>query len=809
MPSLSRVEAQRRAETVRIDGYDIDLDLTRGAEVFGSTTSIRFRAEPGAETFLDVRPAALHGIRLNGADLDPGALASGRYRLTGLAAVNELVVEATMRYTNTGTGLHRFVDPADGATYLYAGMFLDEAPRVFACFDQPDLKAPVRLRVAADPQWTVVANGAGRVVAPGRWEFAETPPLATYFVCLAAGPYHGVHVTDGDLTFGLYARRSLAAHLDREAPELFEVTRACMDRYHELFGVRYPFGKYDQVFVPEFTFGAMENPGVVTLRDEFVFRAAVTDAERETRAVVVAHEMAHMWFGDLVTMRWWDDLWLNESFAEYMGYRVTAEATRFTAAWTAFAVGRKAWGYAADQRPSTHPVAGDAPDAARALLNFDGISYAKGAAVLRQLVAWVGDEAFLAGLREYFARHAYGNASLADLLDALATTGGRSLTDWSDKWLRTAGVNTVRLAGDAVVQEGEPARPHRIGIGRYGSDGAPLGRTELDLAGPSTPVTLVPADLTVLNDGDLTWAKVRVPDWDRLPALLPRIGDSLTRALLWEAVWEAVRDTVVPAGFFLELVEAALPGEPEVAVVEQVLGNALTVADRYLPDSRPTLHGLCAGLMVDTRGTGRQLAFARGAVRFAGAAADIAGWLAAPRTDFGLPVDDDLRWRVLYRLAALGAAGEAEIDAEYARDRSAAGAEHAARCRAARPDPAGKERAWRIVVADDAVSQRQLFATAEGFWQPGQHAVLEPYVARFVADVPGMATRRTDQVVARLAGLAYPQVLVTPVTLEAMRGLLDRDDLTAALRRQVVDGTDELARSLAIRQLVARAGRAA
>src|SRR5690606_16833205 len=394
---------------------------------FRSTVTIRFRATPGAATFVEVKPARLRAVRLNGAELDPRALDGNRYPLAGLAAENTLVVEADMAYSNAGVGLHRFVDPADGQTYLYAMSFLDEVQRIFAAFDQPDLKAPVTLTVTAPPHWTVAANAPlARPPAAGRWEFAPTSPLATYTVSLIAGPYHARHAEHRGLPLTLYCRQSLAEHLAADADEIFAITRACLDRYQEMFGTPYPFGKYDQAFVPEFTAGAMENPGLVTIRDDHIFRSAVTDAQRELRAFTIAHEMAHMWFGDLFTMRWWDDLWLFESFVAYMGVRVTAEVTRYKRAWTTFGSRRKAAGYAADQRPSTHPIApAEVADTAQALVNFDGISYVKGASVLRQLAAWLGDEAFLAGLRTYLARHRFGNATLRDLLAALSEASGR------------------------------------------------------------------------------------------------------------------------------------------------------------------------------------------------------------------------------------------------------------------------------------------------------------------------------------------------------------------------------------------------
>src|SRR5690349_10411340 len=537
MPSLTRAEATARAATVTVTGYTIDLDVTAEGDTFRSRTVLRFTAEPGATSFVELEPAELLSATLNGAPVAAAALAGERLTLADLAGRNELVVEALMRYSNTGEGLHRFTDPADGRTYLYAPMFLDGARRIFPCFDQPDLKAPVTLAVTAPDGWLVAANGeAAGAAEGGRFQFAATKPLSTYFVSLIAGPYHARTDEHDGIPLALYCRQALAEHLDEQAAEIFTITKQCLDRYHQIFEVRYPFGHYQQAFVPEFNFGAMENPGLVVFRDEFIYRSAVTDSEREQRAMVIAHEMAHQWFGDLVTMAWWDDLWLNESFAEYLGTRITAEATAFTETWTTFAMHRKAWGMRADQRPSTHPVApSDVDDTALALLNFDGISYAKGAAVLRQLVAWVGDEAFLSGLNEHFAAHAYGNATLADLLAAVSKASGRDLTGWADVWLRRAQVNTLRAeverdadgryAAVTLVQTAPDdyptLRPHRIGIGLYdqGADGVVLRRrlVEVDIDpavdGGRTPLPELTgepaADLLLINDGDLTYAKIR------------------------------------------------------------------------------------------------------------------------------------------------------------------------------------------------------------------------------------------------------------------------------------------------------------
>ncbi|MGH3392808.1 MAG: aminopeptidase N, partial [Actinomadura sp.] len=582
MAALTRTEARTRARLLDVHSYAVHLDLTRGAEVFGADTVIRFGcAEPGASSFADLKPVALRGAVLNGRDLDPATLVDGRLPLPDLAADNELRIDADMRYSRTGEGMHRFVDPVDDEVYVYTLCGPDETPRVFGCFDQPDLKAVYEISVTAPDHWTVLSNGTGERRADGRWEFAPTRPISTYLTVVTGGPLHSVHTEHDGIPLGLHCRRSLAPQLDADAAEIFDITRRCFDRYHELFDERYPFGKYDQAFVPEFNFGAVENPGCVLFRDEFLYRSAVTDTERELRAIVIAHEMAHMWFGDLVTMRWWDDLWLSESFAEYMGTQVVTEASRFTTAWTGFAIKRKAWGYDADQRSSTHPVAAQGiDDTAAALTNFDGISYAKGASALRQLVAWVGEEAFLAGLNEYFARHRFGSAELADLLAALTRASGRDVHDWAERWLRTSGVDTLRVepaASGGTLTVAHGTRPHRIHIGLYDLvDGRLVRRERLDAdlgTDGTTGPPLAGADLVLPNDGDLSYAKIRLDgrSWRTVTQALSTIDDQLTRALLWNTARDLVRDAELSPADFLTLVEAHLPPEPVVAIVEAVL----------------------------------------------------------------------------------------------------------------------------------------------------------------------------------------------------------------------------------------------
>jgi aminopeptidase N len=845
MPSLTQAEAVERARQLTVHEYAIDLDLTRGDTTFRSRSTIRFGAtEPDTSTFVELTGALL-GATLNGRALDPGSLDGNKLPLAGLAGpgeVNELVVEADMTYSNTGEGLHRFVDPTDGAVYLYGASCPDAAQRIFACFDQPDLKAPLELAVTAPEEWTVIGNGPGRQVAPGRWEFERTENLSTYLFTVCAGPWHSIHREHDGLRLGWHCRRSMATYLDRDADELFTLTGQCFDWYHRTFEMRYPFGdKYDQVFVPEFNAGAMENVGCVTFRDEWVYRGAVTDADRELRAMVIAHEMGHMWFGDLVTLRWWNDIWLNESFAEYLGFRVASEATRFTDGRASFAGTRKLRGYMADQAPTTHPVAGEAPTAEHAHILLDAISYPKGASALTQLAAWLGDDVFLAGLRRHFARNAYGNATLADLIGAMSEASGRDLADWTERWLRTPQVSTLRPVvevdpdgryASVEVEQTVPAeypvpRSHRIGIATFtlGADGTLTrdDRVEIDVPhdapGGRTPVPALvgrpAADLLLLNDGDLTFANIRFDERsaDRLADTLPALAEPLARALVWGATWDMVRDGEITPERFVELVAAGLPSEPQLSVVSQLLRFGRVAATRYVVPERQdaALAALAAASrrMLDGSepGSGHQLAAAKGLAETATTADDLDvlhGWLSDGAPE-GLRMDAELRWAVLVRLVATGRAGAADIDAELAADPTAEGQVYALRCRAALPDADAKRWAWEALTADRGRPNRHLEALASGFWQPGQDDVTAPYVERFFLDVPATAAWRGPDLLSLVAVLAYPSYAVAPGTVTLAEKLLTREDLNPVLRRTVVDCTHELRVALAARTVSASA----
>ncbi|MFF8589900.1 aminopeptidase N [Streptomyces sp. NPDC015220] len=833
MSVLTRDEAQTRAQLLDVHRYTVDLDLTVGDDTFDSLTVIRFtvRTGPGTgqdatDTFVELKPAELRSATLDGQPLDTGGLIENRLPLKNLTpGEHELRIDAAMRYSRTGEGMHRFTDPADGETYLYTQLFMEDVQRVFAAFDQPDLKAVFDLTVKAPENWTVLANGITEHTGDGVWRAATTPRISTYLVAVAAGPWHSVRTEHRGLPFGIHCRRSLAPHLDADADEILDITRACFDRYHEKFTEPYPFDSYDQAFVPEFNAGAMENPGLVTFRDEFVFRSAVTDTERQTRAVVIAHEMAHMWFGDLVTLKWWDDIWLNESFAEYMGYQTTVDATRFTGAWTEFGVSRKAWGYDADQRPSTHPVAPEAvDDTASALLNFDGISYAKGASALRQLVTWLGEKDFLAGINTHFERHRFANATLADFIDSLASATDRDVHAWAEAWLRTTGVDTLspRVAPTAdgtcaLTVDHRGSRPHRIAVGLYDQDLTDEGRltlrTRLDLDVPQTgpqPIGKRPA-LLLLNDADLGYAKVRF-DPESSQAIregLSGLPDPLTRAVVWNALRDAVRDGELPATAYLETARVHLPHETDLALAEAVLAFArVHIADRYLtPEQRPaalaTLADLCRDLIRRTEDgdhPGLRLIAVRQFIDVAAHPETIAAWLADGTVPGGPELDPELRWRVLARLAVLGATDEAAIAAELERDPSATGQEGAARCRAALPDPDAKRAAWTAMFSGDDLSNYLFTATAQGFWQPEQADLVRDYVPRYYEDVLAPAARRGPAIAAAAGRWAFPAHAVDAAHLTLGEACLRDGDPVPALRRRLVDQLDDLARALRARE---------
>jgi len=850
--NLTRDEAATRSDLLTVQGYRIELDLTGaqadGATTFGSTTVIRFTAnEPGASTFVDLIAESVEAVTLNGERLDPAQVyADSRLELHDLAEHNELRVQARCAYSRTGEGLHRSVDPSDGNVYLYTQFEVPDARRVYATFEQPDLKSRFELTVSAPAHWQVVSNAptpepepidasqsADPSVPAARWQFPATPVMSTYLTALIAGPYHVVRDTytgeHGSIPLGVFCRQSLAEYLD--ADDILLITKQGFAFFEGLFAMGYPFDKYDQLFVPEYNMGAMENIGAVTFRDDLIFRSRATEARYEARSNTILHEMSHMWFGDLVTMKWWDDLWLNESFAEWASHHADSRATRFRDAWTTFCNQRKNWAYRQDQLPSTHPIATDMVDLEAVTVNFDGITYAKGASALRQLVAWVGEDEFVAGLRSYFAKHAWQNTTLADLLVELEAASGRDLSEWTDQWLRTAGVNTMRADFDLdadgaftrfeVVQTAHPdwptLRSHRLGIGLYeiGEGRLTRGRQlEIDVVGERTAVPdlvgVTQPDLLLLNDGDLSYTKIRLDERSQATLIshIAALPDSLARALCWSAAWDMTRDAQMRASDFVRLVLHGVGTESDLTAVQTLLQYGLTALWSY--SDRAKLDALAREWDQQLRalteaaepGGDHQLAFARiyaGSATTPEAADVLAGWLDGSAPLDGLTVDSDMRWALVTGLARLGRYGQDEIDAELRRDDTVTGAQNAAGARAARPGAQDKAWAWDTAVVRQDVPNETQRSVCRAFWQPRQDEVLAPYVDAYLEAAPEAWKRMGPQLATTMLVGLFPRHGDAEV-LARVDEFLAQASLGDATRRYVAEGRADLARALAARE---------
>jgi aminopeptidase N len=836
--NLTREEAATRAALLDITSYSIDLDLTTGDKTFASTTTVRFTCrEPGAETFADLVGAIIHEITLNGERIDEAsAYQNSRIALTDLQAENELVVRADCPYSHSGEGLHRFVDPVDGRVYLYSQFEVPDARRVFTTFEQPDLKSVYTWTVVAPEAWKVVSNAPTPVPEPlgeGRalWAFPESKRMSTYVTALIAGEYHehldvyeGAH---GTIPLGHYCRQSLVAHLDVDA--LLLLTKQGFEFFEEAFDFPYPFQKYDQLYVPEYNAGAMENAGAVTLRDEYLPRSRQDAAFYEFRCSVILHEMAHMWFGDLVTMRWWDDLWLNESFAEWACYHAAVENTAFTESWTGFTNARKNWALRQDQLPSTHPIAADNYDLRAVEVNFDGITYAKGASVLKQLVAWVGIDEFLVGLRQYFKDHAFGNSEFVDLLTALEKASGRELDAWAKEWLQTSGVNTLypeftlnadgsyATLGVRQTASGDNAtlRRHRIGIGLYDEhDGHLVVRrnVEIDIEGELTSVDDLIGEqqpaLLLLNDGDLTYAKIRLDERSLVTVIngLRTLDDSLARALCWGAAWDMTRDAEMPAADYVRLVLQNVGSETDAFGMRAIPAYAGLAVNLYsTPEKRPELRatweaGLRDLLHAAEPGSNAQLILARlyaGSLVSDAGRSEVTGLLDGSVTIAGLDIDTDLRWMLLVGLATAGAADDARIDEELARDQTISGQENAAAARASRPDADAKAAAWHQLVADPEVPNETHRSIAQTFMRFGQEELLAPYAEKYLEAADTVWEELGTHMASNLLEDAFPLPLGSLELVERIDRWLEESPATAAAKRFVREGRDDVVRALA------------
>ena len=838
--NLTRNEAQERAALIKVSSYEIDLDLTTDDKTFSSTTKVRFRAnQVGASTFIDAITHSVQRVILNGIELDAAKVSDGiRIQLDDLALENELEVQATANYMNTGEGLHRFVDPVDNEVYLYTQFEVPDSRRVFAVFEQPDLKATFTFNVTAPAHWKVISNQASPAPIAldskkSVWHFAPTPVISSYITALIAGPYVEVRSqltssSGREIPLGVFSRASLAEFMD--ADYIFEKTRQGFEFYEKAFDQPYPFEKYDQLFVPEFNAGAMENAGAVTFTESYVFRSKVTDAIRERRVVTILHELAHMWFGDLVTMKWWNDLWLNESFAEYASTLATAEATEWHGAWTTFTALEKSWAYRQDQLPSTHPIVAEINDLEDVQVNFDGITYAKGASVLKQLVAWVGKDEFMAGVANYFKKHAYKNTELNDLLVELEATSGRELRSWSKLWLETAGVNTLRPiietdsnnlitrfeVAQTAISERPTLRPHRMAIGFYNLVNSKLqrvSRVEIDVDGPSTSIQeligLQLPDLVLLNDDDLAYAKIRLDQksWSTALANLSNFEDSLARTLVWGAAWDATRDAEANPREFIQLVINNIASETESTTMLTLLRQLVTTAYQFVsPLHRSEVINQVGNDLLRLAneakpGSDAQLQFTKFFAVFA-STPELLDELQALRdgtnTLNGLKIDADLSWELLAGLVVGGRADSKDIDVALAADNTSNGQKAAAGARAMLPTSTGKQAAWHTLTKTNELSNILVDAASLGFVRVADTSLLEPFVDEYFENAVRIWNSNTFKIAEYLIENLYPLPLASQDLADKTRHWIDKPEIKEipALRRILVESLSSVERAL-------------
>lgn len=834
---LSRLEAEERAALIRVRRYDVVIDISAAAvadlDTFTSRTTVEFdSAQVAGSSFIDLAATRLIGATLNGADVRHD-WKGGRLQLDGLMSHNVLEVEAEFAYGGEWQGMQRMVDSIDGELYVRTTTFIAEAPKIFACFDQPDMKGRYTFHVRAPKPWTVISNapvdtverlsGADQIV-----HFQQTQPLATYVTAVMAGPFHRtvdvVEGPDGPIELGICCTASDAKVIDPE--HILGLTKAGFDLFHRLFDFPYPFGKYDQLLLEPSRSG-MENVGAVSLGRRLVFTSRMTQLDEVELAYVVLHELSHMWFGNLVTTRWWNDTWLNEAFATFAGYFAMANATSHSDAWTRFAQQQKNLALEADQLPSTHPIAGPAPDVETAFANFDQVTYAKGASVLRQLVAYVGEQAFFTGLARYFKDHAHSNAALADLLAALEDASGTELSTWADGWLLEAHPNTLRpeltadaqgrLASLAVRQEGHAPgaalRSHRVSVGLYQDKDGRLVRThgtEISVSGSRTDLTdlvgLPVPELVIVDDRDLTYAKQRFDDAS-LAVLKNRISDiddALARTVCWTALWDMTRSGELSAGAYVDVALAAVEVETEPSILDGLLGHlGRLLASGFTPQEFARRTGQLADVAVSALGaappgTDRQLTWARAVATSAGSgphAPMLRALFDGSLVIDGLEMDFDLRWRCMRGLAAFGHSDAAEIARVLAEEPTDEAHELAAAASASLATAADKARAWERALHDDEPAMVRL-AYASAFWQPAPAELLSPYVDRYFESLESVWQSLGGSFLARaLTAELFPQVY-DQSTMDRCDEWLANPDRAAVQRRVVVDRRDELARSL-------------
>ncbi len=849
--NLTEAEAAERARRVQNVRYTLHLSLTSKAETYQGELAAEFEitAKGHEPLFLDFTGKEVRSLLVNGKSVPKPEHTAHRVVLPEelLKEENRVVVAYENAYSHTGSGFHQFLDPEDGREYIFSDFEPFNAHQLFPCFDQPDLKASYDVSVTAPADWAIVSNGreveaTKQPDGRSRRRFERTARFSTYLMAVIAGEF-GVYEDryvpkKGEaVPLRILCRRALQKHIDPE--EIFTVTKQGFGFYEELFDYPYPFVKYDQAFVPEFNAGAMENTAAVTHGEHMIFRGQVSETQRLNRAETVLHELAHMWFGDLATMRWWRDLWLNESFATFISYLCLVRATRFKNAWEGFHAKIKSWAMRQDELVTTHPIAGDVPDTDATFLNFDGITYGKGASVLKQLLAYLGEDAFRNGLRIYFKKFAYANATLEDFLACLEEASRKNLKEWSRLWIETSGLGSLgarfetasgKILSFEVEQESASVntvlRPHKIEVALFGENekgrAVPRETVSALVKTERTPVPELvgkPAPVFVaVNHGDHAYAKVVLDpvSLGYVKANLERIDEPLVKATLWGSLWQMVRDRKMPAPDYVRLVADKAQHETGSEIVETLLGNSGTALVRYMgvgsPQEKEARERLVARAWSRVSEIGKksdlQLTWLRGVLGLAATPADLdrlVRLMDGTERIEGVEIDQDMRWGLLAKLVSFGRPqAEDRLAQERQKDPSDKGKKSAFQCEASRPGGDEKERHWQLFLAGpgDKMSSDFLKNGMARFHWAHQAALLAPWVERFFAEVTGIFEKKSPEYAKAFCLSLYPTYRAERAVLARGEALLEKTT-NPTLRRMLKESNDELLRAIRCRELLA------
>lgn len=835
--NLTLQEAEKRSSQIDVESYNITLDLTQGDEVFSSKTIIKFNSKTTEPTFIDLIAKNVKSVILNGENLDIECYKDSRIHLDKILKKNEVIIDANCFYMHTGEGLHRFVDKADNQAYVYTQFEVADCRRMFAVFEQPDIKSKFTFTVTTPKNWVAFSNSSTPEPVENEkshtFNFEQTQKISSYITALVAGPYKGKtgELTSSDgrrIPLGVYCRASMVEYLD--ADEIMDITKIGFKFYEQIFSTPYPFDKYDQIFVPEFNNGAMENAGCVTYRDEYIFRSKPIEAKVERRAITILHELAHMWFGDLVTMKWWNDLWLNESFAEFMCTLCADEATRWNS-WTTFNSMEKNWAYRQDQLPSTHPIAANIRDLEDVEVNFDGITYAKGASVLRQLVAYVGREQFFEGIRVYFNKYKWKNTKLSDLLYELEKTSGRDLSNWTKVWLEESGVNLMKpifetdaednilsfIIKQEAFSKGSSIRPHRLVVSGYNLVNDKMEKTirvELDVKDENTEIVDFVGkkrpDIVLINDEDLTYSKVRMDNKSLDFAIknIDKFTQTLPRTLILANAWDMLRDGEFKPTNYVKLAMLALEVETDSSAVRMLLNQINACLYNYMAvENRDILQNevfefLKNKVQISKNKPDFQLQCVRSLTSIAQNKKqyDFLYELLNEKTHIdGVIIDHDLRWQLVIALSEGGYIDANDIKTELNNDNTVTGNQNAQCALASIPTSESKTAVWNRIMNDYSIPNDTLNSMMDGFVNVTDRSLIVSYYDEYFEKLEEIWENRTVAVACSIIETLFP-IMLTGMGLScdpiqcAEKWLNDKKQAAPALRRVIIECLDDAKR---------------